>query len=224
MPKAATKTRYFTHELFAFLLELRYNNTREWFAANKPRYEALVKNPLLAFIEDFAPELERINPQFEATPRSMFRIHRDTRFSADKSPYKTQASAQFRHRLATKDVHMPGFYLHLEPDNCFLAAGMWMPEPENLARIRAAIARQDYRWLELRKKLEPDGEGKLKRPPKGYEASHPMIEDLKQRSFTASVNLSEEEVCSEGFVATVTKGFRKLNPLNVFLSEVMLLE
>ncbi|MBF6595280.1 MAG: DUF2461 family protein [Thermaceae bacterium] len=67
MPKAATKTRYFTPELFAFLLELRYNNTREWFAANKPRYEALVKKPLLAFIESFAPELERINPQFEAS-------------------------------------------------------------------------------------------------------------------------------------------------------------
>ncbi|MBM5552730.1 DUF2461 family protein, partial [Klebsiella quasipneumoniae] len=83
MPKVAAKTQYFTPELFAFLLELRYNNTREWFAANKPRYEALVKKPLLAFIEDFAPELEKINPQFEVTKRSMFRIHRDTRFRAD---------------------------------------------------------------------------------------------------------------------------------------------
>jgi uncharacterized protein (TIGR02453 family) len=223
MPKAVAKTQYFTPELFAFLLELRYNNTREWFATNKPRYEALVKKPLLSFIEDLAPELEKINPQFEATNHSMFRIHRDTRFSADKSPYKTQASAQFRHRLATKDVHMPGFYLHLEPENCFLAAGMWMPEPANLARIRAAIARQDYRWLELRKKLELDGEGKLKRPPKGYTASHPMIEDLKQRSFTTSINIAEEEVCSEGFMDVVIKGFRRLNPLNVFLSEILLL-
>jgi len=223
MTKAATKTQYFTPELFAFLLELRYNNTRDWFTANKPRYEEVVKKPLLAFIEDFASVLEKINPQFEATSRSMFRIHRDTRFSADKSPYKTAASAQFRHRLATRDVHMPGFYLHLEPDNCFLAAGMWMPEPENLARIRAAIARQDYRWTELRKKLEIGDEGKLKRPPKGYEADHPMIEDLKHRSFTASIDLLERDVCSKGFMDTATKGFRKLNPLNVFLSEVMLL-
>lgn len=223
MPKTPLKMRYFTPELFAFLLELRYNNTREWFAANRSRYEAVVKRPFLTFIADFAPELEKINPQFEATARSMFRIHRDTRFSSDKSPYKTQVSAQFRHRLATKDVHMPGFYLHLEPDNCFLAAGMWMPEPENLARIRAAIARQDHRWLELRRKLELDSEGKLKRPPKGYAASHPMIEDLKQRNFTASLNLAEQEVYSEEFMDTVTRGFRRLNRLNVFLSEILLL-
>lgn len=214
---------YFSPELFRFLLELRYNNHRTWFQANKSRYEQVVKRPLVGFIQDLAPRLAKINPAFVADAKSIFRINRDTRFSADKSPYKTHTAAQFRHSLATRDVHMPGFYMHLEPDNCFLAAGMWMPEPENLARIRHAIARQDYRWLELRKKLEPDGEGKLKRPPKGFEAKHPLIEDLKQRSFTASINLSEDQVLSNKLLEVVDKGFRKLNPLNQFLSDIMLL-
>lgn len=214
---------YFSPEVFQFLLELRFNNHRAWFQANKHRYEALVRQPFLSFIEDFAPRLARISPDYLASPRSLFRIHRDTRYSPNKAPYKTHAAAQFRHRLG-QDVHMPGFYIHIEPDNCFLGAGMWMPEPENLRRIRAAIARQDPRWLRLSKKFELDGEGKLTRPPKGYSAAHPLIEDLKQRSFTVSYSLTEEEVLSEQLLNTVEKVFRKLLPLNQFLSEVLLLE
>lgn len=217
------KQAYFAPELFNFLLELRYNNHRAWFQANKHRYEILVRQPFLRFIEDFAPRLHKISPDYIAGSRSLFRIHRDTRFSANKSPYKTHAAAQFRHRLG-QDVHVPGFYIHLEPDQCFLGAGMWMPEPENLRRIRAAIARQDDRWLELRQQLELDGEGKLTRPPKGYSADHPLIEDLKQRSFTVSLSLREEEVLSEKLLATTESAFRKLLPLNQFLSAVLLLE
>ncbi|MDT7919287.1 MAG: DUF2461 domain-containing protein [Meiothermus sp.] len=217
-----TKQAYFSPELFQFLVELRYNNQREWFQANKPRYEAWVRQPFLRFIADLAPRLEKIAPDYVAGPQSLFRIHRDTRFSANKAPYKTHAGAQFRHRLG-QDVHMPGFYIHLEPDNCFLGAGMWMPEPDNLRRIRAAIARQDPRWLMLRKKLKLDGEGKLTRPPKGFDPHHPLIEDLKQRSFTVSYNLSEEIVVSEELMDTVEKTFRRLLPLNRFLSEVLLL-
>ncbi len=217
------KRAYFSPELFQFLVELRYNNRRDWFQANKHRYEALVRQPFLRFIEDFAPRLEKINPDYVAGPQSLFRIYRDTRFSADKVPYKTHAAAQFRHRLG-RDVHLPGFYIHLEPDNCFLGAGIWMPQPENLRRIRAAIARQNERWLTLRKKLELDGEGKLTRPPKGYQAHHPLIEDLKQRSFTVSYGLAEDVVTSSQLMQTVEKVFRKLLPLNQFLSEVLLAE
>ncbi|MCX7783835.1 MAG: DUF2461 domain-containing protein [Meiothermus sp.] len=219
----SNKQSYFKSELFEFLMELRFNNHRAWFQANKPRYEALVRQPFLRFIEDFAPRLERISPDYIASPRSLFRIHRDTRYSAHKAPYKTHAAAQFRHRLG-QDVHMPGFYIHIEPDNCFLGAGMWMPEPENLRRIRAAIARQDPRWLQLRGKFELDGEGKLVRPPRGFSADHPLIEDLKQRSFTVSYSLAEEEVLSGQLPDRVEMVFRKLLPLNRFLSEVLLLE
>ncbi|MEX2684661.1 MAG: DUF2461 domain-containing protein [Candidatus Sigynarchaeota archaeon] len=219
----SNRQTYFEPELFQFLIELRFNNHRAWFQANKHRYDALVRQPFLRFIADFAPRLGRISPVYVASPRSLFRIHRDTRYSANKAPYKTHAAAQFRHRLG-QDVHMPGFYIHLEPDNCFLGAGMWMPEPENLRRIRAAIARQDPRWLRLREKFELDGEGKLVRPPRGYSADHPLIEDLKQRSFTVSYSLAEDEVLSEQLPDTVENVFRKLLPLNQFLSEVLLLE
>lgn len=215
-------TPYFSPELFHFLIELRFNNHRTWFQSNKKRYEQHVRAPFLRFIEDFSPRLHRISPDYLAGSRSLFRINRDTRFSVNKAPYKTHAAAQFRHRLG-QDVHLPGFYIHLEPDNCFLGAGIWMPEPENLRRIRSAIARQDARWLRLRKKLELDGEGKLVRPPKGYSADHPLIEDLKQRSFTVSYSLDESEVLSDRFPETVEKAFRKLLPLNRFLSEVLLL-
>ncbi len=204
-------------------MELRFNNRREWFQANKHRYEALARQPFLRFIEDFAPRLARISPDYVAGSRSLFRIYRDTRFSTHKAPYKTHVAAQFRHRLG-QDVHMPGFYIHIEPNNCFLSAGMWMPEPENLRRIRAAIARQDPRWLQIRSKFVLDGEGKLTRPPRGYSQAHPLIEDLKQKSFTVSCNLEENEVCSEELPATVEKIFRKLLPLNQFLSEVLQLE
>jgi uncharacterized protein (TIGR02453 family) len=219
---AATKAKtYFTPELFAFLIELRYNNNRPWFEANKGRYEAVIKQPFISFIEALAPKLEAISPAYSASAKSLFRIHRDTRFSPDKTPYKTHAAAQFRHLQGGRDVHAPGFYMHLEPGECFLGGGIWMPEPEIVGRIRAAIARQDYRWLELRKALPISDEDKLKRPPKGYEASHPLIEDLKLKSFTVGFELSEEEVCSPKLLGKVTKAFERTNRLNGFLCEVL---
>ena len=116
---------HLTSDLFEFLLDLRANNDREWFAENKRRYEQHVKEPLLAFIEDLEPHLHSVSEHFVADTRanggSMFRIYRDVRFSKDKSPYKTQAAVQFRHE-AGKSVHAPGFYLHLEPDQVFADA------------------------------------------------------------------------------------------------------
>jgi uncharacterized protein (TIGR02453 family) len=107
------KKAYFDRELFQFLRELKVNNNREWFQANKQRYEKKVKQPLLQFIADFAPNLRKIHPRFVADPRptggSMFRIYRDIRFSEDKSPYKTMASAHFPHHKAGKEVHVPDF-------------------------------------------------------------------------------------------------------------------
>ena len=106
--------RYFTIQTFRFLKDLKENNSRPWFHENKGRYEEHVKEPALRFIEDLDPLLQKVSPHFMATPRSLFRIHRDTRFSKDKSPYKTHTGIQFRHE-ASKDAHAPGFYLHLQP-------------------------------------------------------------------------------------------------------------
>ena len=110
--------RSFRPELFAFLRDLKANNDRVWFARNKERYENDVRGPALDFVADFAPHLEKISPHFVADPRpsggSLFRIHRDTRFSKDKSPYKPYVGMRFSHEAA-KDAHAPGFYLHLAP-------------------------------------------------------------------------------------------------------------
>ena len=133
---------HFTPELFEFLLELRTNNNREWFQANKGRYDRHVKEPLLQFIQDFEPSLHSVSTRFIADARanggSMFRIYRDVRFSKDKSPYKTQAAVQFRHE-AGKSAHAPGFYLHLDPNEIFVGVGIWRPDSSSLAKIRNAI-------------------------------------------------------------------------------------
>ena len=147
---AKAREAHFGKGLFRFLAELKQNNNREWFLANKPRYEAEVQVPTLRFIADFAPRLAKITRAFIVDPRpvggSMMRIYRDTRFAKDKTPYKTNVGAQFRHH-AGKDIHAPGFYMHLEPGSGFLGAGMWHPDPKALGQVRDAIV-DDGRALE----------------------------------------------------------------------------
>src|ERR687888_1622679 len=139
---ATTKETSFGPELFAFLEDLRANNNREWFAANKHRYEEHLLEPAIAFIDAFAPRLEKISPHFRADSRpsggSLFRIYRDTRFSKDKSPYKTNLGIHFRHERA-KDVDAPGYYLHIGPGEVFAGGGMWHPDSSTATRIREAI-------------------------------------------------------------------------------------
>src|SRR5262245_65104780 len=123
----ARTTASFGPGLFSFLADLRANNNREWFAANRDRYEEQLLEPALAFIDAFAPRLEKISPHFRADARptggSLFRIYRDTRFSKDKTPYKTNLGIHFRHELA-KDAHAPGYYLHLGHGEVFAGAGL----------------------------------------------------------------------------------------------------
>ena len=130
-----TEQAHISPEFFTFFRELKENNNREWFQANKQRYETQVREPLLHFITDFGVRLPEISPRYMADARksggSLFRIYRDVRFSKDKSPYKTTAGIQFRHENG-KDVHAPGFYLHLEPDGVFVGVGIWHPETKIL--------------------------------------------------------------------------------------------
>ena len=222
-------TKHFDRELFNFLKELKQNNTREWFQANKERYKSVVQEPLLRFISDIADPLHAISPEFVADPRpsggSMFRIYRDVRFSKDKSPYKTHAAAQFRHR-AGRDAHAPGFYLHLEPGNVFVGAGSWHPGGEALQDIRTAIAENPKRWQSILSNADFSkhhalvGES-LKRPPRGFDAGHPMIEDLRRKDFISVENFSQTKACSAGFIDTVAESFRVAAPLVKFLTEAV---
>lgn len=223
------KQPHFSKSLFQFLAELRTNNERDWFNENKGRFEAEVKAPLIRFIEDFAPKLEKISPHYVADPRgnggSMFRIYRDTRFSKDKTPYKTHAAAQFRHAQG-KDVHAPGFYLHLEPGNVFVGCGLWHPDSAALKKIRAAISEDapTYKRALGRKAFKDRftlGGDSLVRAPKGYDPDHPMIEDLRRKDFVCLMNLSDRDACSPDFLKTFTDACKAASPLMKFLTEAI---
>ena len=200
---------HFTPATFAFLTELADNNNREWFRANKSRYDGDVKEPALAFISDFAPHLARISTRFRADPRanggSLFRIYRDTRFSKDKRPYKTHTGIHFRHEAA-KDAHAPGFYLHLEPGQVFAGVGIWRPGGPTLRSIRDAIDEDPDAWLRasgdqrFRASFELTGDS-LIRAPKGFRVDHPLIEDLRRKDFIGGARLDESTVLSGDFLA-----------------------
>jgi uncharacterized protein (TIGR02453 family) len=211
--------------LFGFMRELREHNDRDWFKTNKPRYEEVVQEPALAFITDFAPRLHAISSHFVADARpvggSLFRIYRDTRFGKDKTPYKTHTGIHFRHAQA-KDVHAPGFYLHLEPGAVFAGMGIWRPDSVTLGRIRDAIADDPEAWTAVlaettrgdRIRLEGDT---LKRAPAGYDPEHPLIAELKRKDFIAIARLSEKAVTSHGFPEELAGLFQTSAPLMRFV-------
>ena len=219
--------RYFSEELFRFLKQLKRNNKREWFQANKPRYETVVRDPCLRFIGELAGPLQRISPWLLADPHptrgSLFRIYRDTRFSADKRPYKTHVGISFPHRATKQKVHVPGFYLHLEPESCFAAAGCWHPDSATLTQIRNTIVERPQEWKKAVRGLELEGEA-LSRPPRGYPCDHPLIEDLKRKDFLASVEFRDTQVCGPNFMSDFVAGCRKLSPLVGFLAAALGLE
>ncbi len=215
----------FTAATFAFLDDLRAHNDRVWFEANKARYEAEVREPALEFIAAMAPLLAEFAPEFRAEPRkmggSLMRVFRDTRFSRDKTPYKTNVGIQFRHGLG-KDVHAPGFYVHVAGDGCFLGAGCWHPEPDALGRIRDLVAAEPKRWFAARddKKFAAGWEltgDALSRPPRGHAADHPAIEDLKRKDFIALAPLSYEDVIARDLHKRAAKRFATAVPLMKFL-------
>jgi uncharacterized protein (TIGR02453 family) len=211
---------YFTPEFFRFLTRLKRNNNRDWFLAHKDEYEAVVHQPALQFITDFAAPLYKISPYLVADARpsrgSLFRIYRDTRFAHDKRPYKTHVAMRFSHR--GKDIHSPGFYLHLEPSGCFAASGLWHPEPPTLLKVRTAIVSREEEWRKVRKLLNWDDAGKLSRPPRGFPCDHEFVEDLKLRDLGTFVNLTLQQVCNPKFMTTFATACRKMSPVAQFLS------
>lgn len=199
---------YFTNATFEFLSQLSHNNDRDWFNDNKPRYEECVRGPALAFIEDIAPELQLIAPRFLSIPKkvggSLMRVYRDTRFAKDKTPYKTNIGIQFRHE-AGKNVHAPGYYLHIAPQECFFGAGIWRPDSTALGNIREAIRDKSEKWQSARNAAdfmlhyELGGES-LKNAPRGFAKDHPLLEDLKRKDFIAIEHFDRELALSTNFL------------------------
>ena len=203
-------------DFFAFFRELKAHNERAWFEDNKQRYRDSVQAPMSDFITAMEPELRKLSKHFVCDPRpnggSMFRIYRDVRFSKDKRPYKENAGCYFRH-TAGKGVAAPGFYMHFAPDSVFFGGGCYMPEPATVAKIRDAIVAKPAAW---KKVGEVRGEG-LSRPPRGYDPGHPLIEDIKRKSFYAMHDSSVKVARSPKLIGEVIATFKEIAPLMRFL-------
>ncbi|MBT8065577.1 MAG: DUF2461 domain-containing protein [Gammaproteobacteria bacterium] len=216
----------FPRDFFTFFEDLAGNNNRPWFQENKQRYYDSVVNPISEFIVCMAPELRRISRHYIADPKphggSMFRIYRDTRFSKDKTPYKTHAGVQFRHE-AGKDAHAPGFYVHLAAEGLYFGGGVWRPAGPQLGLIRDAIVDNARSWSRIvgAAKVQAAGGLKgdsLKRPPRGYDPEHRHVEDLKRKSFYVMAEAPSRRALKPGFVGEVAGAFRAAAPLNRFIA------
>jgi uncharacterized protein (TIGR02453 family) len=217
---------YFTRALFDYLKDLAANNDRDWFQANKDRYEEALKQPALRFIADFGPQVRAVSPHLVCDPRpsggSLFRIYRDVRFSKDKSPYKTNCAMQFRHE-AGKDAHAPGLYLHLEPGNCGAAAGLWRPPTPVLRQIRDAVAADPQRWQRIMAHKDLSGMQRfgerLQRVPAGYPKDHPAAEELTWKDWGVWMPLKQQDVLAADSHQRIGKHFKDMKPMLQFLCD-----
>ncbi len=225
MKAAVAREPYFTRDTFRFLRDLAQNNDRSWFDANKPRYERFVKVPALRLIQDVGPHLQKVSAHFQATPRSLFRIYRDIRFTKDKSPFKTHIGIQFRHDVG-RDVHAPGYYFHVAPREVFVAVGLWRPPGATLRAIRERIVEEPAAWKgasrgrRFTRALTLEGD-RLQRAPKGFDPEHPLVEDLKWKDFIATAEVSKSDATSPDLPAVLGRAFSAGSPFMEFLCEAV---
>lgn len=219
----------FRPETVAFLTELKNNNNRDWFNENKSRYEEQVLDVALRFIQSMQDPLAEFAPRFTAIPKrmggSLMRVYRDTRFSKNKTPYKTNIGIQFRHEQA-RDVHAPGYYVHIDPDQVFLGAGMWRPASEALRGIRERIADKPEEWERVRddktfKRHFKLGGESLTRPPRGFDKEHPQIVDIRRKDFIAVKNMTLEDALNPRFQQKVETSFKAATDYMRFLCKAV---
>ncbi|HEU0277758.1 MAG TPA: DUF2461 domain-containing protein [Rhodanobacteraceae bacterium] len=223
---------YFSPATFRFLRALARHNNRAWFKAHQDDYETHVRGPYLQLIADLQEPTAALSAHYRADPRkvggSLFRIQRDTRFSHDKAPYKPYAGARLFHERR-REIAAPSFYLHIAPGDCFVGAGLWHPESRTLRRIRTFIVDNPAAWKRavrsaaFRKHYEFWG-GSLTRAPLGFAADHPLIEDLKRKSFAAGVGFADELAASPKLLSFIVGHFKRLAPLVDYLCAAQNLE
>jgi uncharacterized protein (TIGR02453 family) len=223
---------YFTDKTFKFLRGLARHNEREWFQANKADYEQHLRQPFQRLIADLQLGLLDISKHYRADPKgvggSLFRIHRDARFSKDKTPYKPWSGARFFH-ARSKQIEAPSFYLHVQPGHCFLGGGLWHPEPETQRKVRHFLFENPGAWkaavrtAAFRRKFTLDGDS-LSRPPRGFPAEHELIADIKRKDFVATMALDDAQVLGPRLRQTVLEHFRSVAPLIDYLCAALNLE
>lgn len=230
----ATEFLGFSDDALRFLRALRRNNRREWFGANRSRYETAIRQPIAALVEEMDARFATLAPEICGdAKRSVFRIHRDVRFSADKSPYKTHAACWFYHRDAGKGVGQAahggaGFYFHIEPGASIVAAGLWMPPSAALKQIRQALDtdhdsfRRIIRSRTLARRFgEMSDEAMMRRVPRGFDPEHPGADLLRYRSFTVSRSLTPAEVLSPALPDVLERDYRLLLPMVRWLNSAL---
>lgn len=216
----------FKSSLLKFLRDLSVNNNRDWFNEHKSRYEQELLEPALEFIKCLeTPFKKKVSPHFKVVAKrtggSLMRIYRDTRFSKDKTPYKTNLGIHIRHELG-KDVHAPGFYFHIDPKEIFVGAGVWHPDNTALKKIREAIDEDSAKWKRIVnakkfiKQFERHGDS-LKRPPRDYEPDHPLIDDLKLKDHVVLAKFTAKQLQQMGIVDEAIAVFVASKPYVQFL-------
>ena len=226
-------TTYFTDKSFRFLRTLARHNERDWFNDHKADYESHVREPFRLLSGDLQPALSAVSPHYRAEPAgvggSLFRIHRDTRFSGDKTPYKTWQGARLFHERH-RQVPAPSWYLHLQPDNCFIAAGIWHPDSPTLRRIRQFIVDNPAAWKQaahdpkFRRRYRPEDSDMLTRPPRGFDQDFAFIDDLKHRNFVALRDIDDATMAGPRLRAVVERDLEGMAPFMDYLCAALDLE
>ena len=224
---------YFSAASFRFLRGLARHNERAWFLAHKADYESHVRAPFQRLLADLEPALHAVSPQFRVDPRpvggSLYRIQRDTRFAADKTPYKTWQGARLVHerrgQLAT-----PLFYLHLQPGNCFVGAGLWHPDTPVQRRLRQFIFDNPAAWAAaahapaFARRYRLDDDDMLVRPPAGYPKDFAFIDDLRRRNLVAWRAIDDATMAGPRLRTVLARDLAALGPFVDYLCAALDLE
>jgi uncharacterized protein (TIGR02453 family) len=226
-------TTYFSDKTFRFLRGLARNNDRGWFQDNKADYEAHVREPFQRLLADLQPDLRAVSQHYRADPGtvggSLFRIHRDTRFASDKSPYKSWQGARLFHERR-KQVPAPSFYIHLQPGRCFVGAGLWHPDTATQRKVRQFIVDNPGGWQAaahapaFRKRYAMEDSEMLVRPPRGFPPDFAFIDDLKHRNFVASRPIEDRVMLGPRLRQVVAKDLQALAPFVDYLCAALDLE
>ncbi len=210
-----------------FISNLKENNHRDWFQANRPAYDA-AKSDFASFIEKVLAELSKTDPTLKGilAKDTLFRINKDVRFSKDKSPYKTNFGAGISKE--GRKLPVAGYYVHLEPGQSFLAGGIYMPEPDMLKIIREEIAYDSEELMGILNKPSFkkyfsgfDTFDKLANAPKGFEKDHKDVELLKLKTFIVSVQLKDSQLTDKNAVKTASEVLSEISALVVFLNKLL---
>lgn len=224
---------YFSDKSLRFLRNLARHNERTWFQANKHVYEAEVRDPFRRLLVDLQPDLLTVSTHYRAEPRavggSLFRIQRDTRFANDKSPYKGWQGARLFH-ARSRETAAPSFYLHLQPGNSFIGAGLWHPETATLRRIRQFIVDNPGSWEAaahapaFKRRFALEEEDMLVRPPRGFPEDFPFLDDLRHKNFVASRAIDDATMTGPRLRSVLAKDLQALAPFVDYLCASLDLE